>query len=199
VTVIAKPAALDVIVNKQRLLPADYVPTDLVEPKVRFPYTEKLEKRKLRKEAAAALTEMFDAAEQEGIILYAVSGYRSYQTQKSLYASYVKRDGEAAAARYSAKPGTSEHQTGLTMDVSSESNNFQLTQAFGTTKEGKWLAKHSWEYGFIIRYQQETEDITGYMYEPWHIRFIGKPTAKDVFEQSVTLEEYYNLAVPVAG
>lgn len=199
VTVIAKPEALDVLVNKQRLLPADYVPADLVEPKVRFPYTEKLEKRKLRKEAAAALTEMFEAAEQEGIILYAVSGYRSYQTQKSLYASYVKRDGEEAAARYSAKPGTSEHQTGLTMDVSSKSNNFQLTQAFGETKEGKWLAKHSWEYGFIIRYQQETESITGYMYEPWHVRYIGKPTAKDVFEQSVTLEEYYNLAVPVAG
>jgi len=199
ITVIAEPAALDVIVNKQRRLPADYVPADLTEPQVRFPYTEKLEKRKLRKVAANALTEMFQAAEQDGIILYAVSGYRSYQTQKSLYDNYVKRDGEEAASRYSAKPGTSEHQTGLTMDLSSKSNNYQLTQAFGDTKEGKWLAKHSWEYGFIIRYQQETESITGYMYEPWHVRYIGEPTAKDVFDQSVTLEEYYDFAVPVAG
>ncbi|MBC8081562.1 MAG: M15 family metallopeptidase, partial [Gorillibacterium sp.] len=91
------------------------------------------------------------------------------------------------------------HQTGLAMDVSSKSVNYQLTQSFGTTKEGKWLAKHSWEYGFIIRYLQGNEDITGYMYEPWHIRFIGEPVAKEVFEQGVTLEEYYNLAVPAAG
>ncbi|MCL6456409.1 MAG: M15 family metallopeptidase [Gorillibacterium sp.] len=190
---------MQVLVNKKRVLPSNYVPTDLVEPKVRFPYEEKLEKRKMRKEAATALERMFKGAEKDGIILYAVSGYRSYQTQKALYNNYVNKDGEQAASRYSAKPGMSEHQTGLAMDVSSKSANYQLTQSFGTTAEGKWLSKHSWEYGFIIRYLQTTEDITGYMYEPWHVRFIGAAIAREVFEQGVTLEEYYGVAVPVAG
>ncbi|MEO3943907.1 D-alanyl-D-alanine carboxypeptidase family protein [Gorillibacterium sp. CAU 1737] len=197
VTTIAKPAEIAVWVNKTRKLPADYVPTDLVVPNVRFSFSEKLDKRKLRKEAADALEKLFAAADKEGVKLFAVSGYRSYKTQESLFSAYSKRDGEAAAARYSARPGTSEHQTGLAMDVSSASAKYQLTEAFGDTKEGKWLAKHAPDYGFIIRYPKGTEKITGYMYEPWHIRYLGKELAADVTKSGLTLDEYFNEAVPV--
>ncbi|WP_392389017.1 M15 family metallopeptidase [Gorillibacterium timonense] len=185
--------------NKTRKLPADYVPADLVEPNVRFSFSEKLEKRKMRKEAAGALEKLFAGAKKDGVILYAVSGYRSYKTQESLFNAYVKRDGEAEASRYSARAGTSEHQTGLAMDVSSKSVNYQLSEKFGETAEGKWLAKHASEYGFIIRYPKGTEKITGYMYEPWHIRYLGKELAQEVVKQGVTLDEYFNQAIPVTA
>src|SRR5690606_41513241 len=113
VEVIAEPAAIDVLVNKKYALPRDYVPDDLVEPDVPFIFEEKLEKRKLRKEAAEALEALFAAAKEDGKLLAGVSGYRSYATQKSLYNWYVKRDGQEAADRYSARPGHSEHSTGL--------------------------------------------------------------------------------------
>ena len=114
---------------------------------------------------------MFDAAEKEDIILYARSGYRSYDTQVQLFKNYAANHGEEAANKYSARPGESEHQTGLVMDVTSESVNLQITSDFGETKEGKWVKENAHNYGFIIRYPEGKSDITGYVYEPWHLRF----------------------------
>ena len=113
-----------------------------------------------------------------------LSGYRSYDYQKSLYENYVARDGEEAANRYSAKPGTSEHQTGLAFDVG------EMSWTYGETAAGQWLVNHCAEYGFILRYLPGKEDITGYMYEPWHIRYVGVEHAAAIMSQGITLEEY---------
>ncbi len=138
-------------------------------------------------EANAALQKMFHAAKADGIVLEIVSGFRSYDRQSTLYNNYVSRDGVAAADRYSARAGHSEHQTGLAFDLNS------LEESFGETKEGKWLKAHCHEYGFIIRYPKEKEEITGYMYEPWHVRYLGEAVAKSVAESGLCLEEYLNV------
>ena len=138
-------------------------------------------------DAQAALDAMFAAAAEDGIELVVRSGFRSYELQTTIYASYVSRDGQAAADRYSARPGYSEHQTGLAFDL----NSFE--QSFGETPEGKWLAEHSWEYGFVIRYPADKEEITGFMYEPWHVRYFGKDVAKILHENDQTLEEYLGI------
>lgn len=116
-----------------------------------------------------------------------VSGYRDYWSQKAIFERYCDRDGYEEAATYSAKEGHSEHQTGYTMDLDS------LYESYGDTPEGKWLAKNCWKYGFIIRYPKGKEDITGYTYEPWHVRWIGSSTAKLVYDSGLTLEEFLNV------
>ena len=116
-----------------------------------------------------------------------VSGYRSYNRQSTLYSNYVARDGVEAADTYSARAGHSEHQTGLAFDLNS------LEESFGQTREGIWLKEHCWEYGFIIRYPRGKESVTGYMYEPWHVRYLGKSVAKSVFDSGLCLEEYLNV------
>ena len=138
-------------------------------------------------EANSALEKMINAAAEDGITLYIKSAFRSYATQQTLYNNYVARDGVAAADRYSARPGHSEHQTGLAFDLNS------LEQSFGETPEGKWLATHCHEYGFIIRYPEDKESITGYMYEPWHVRYLGVEVAKKVYESGLCLEEYLGI------
>ncbi len=153
------------IVNKSYPLPANYNPG--VNPA-----------------AQSAFNTMQSAAAREGINLYIVSGFRSYSTQRDIYNNYVARDGKAAADRYSARPGHSEHQTGLAFDVNS------LSQSFENTPEGKWLAANCHKYGFIIRFPKGKESITGYMYEPWHIRYLGTSTATSVYNSGLTLEEY---------
>lgn len=178
------------LINKQHALPADYIPSDLVFPDVPFPFVEDLPKKQIRQVAANALEKLFAAAEQEGLDLYAQSGFRSYETQEYLFASYVSNHGEEEANKFSARPGESEHQSGLAMDVTSPQVNFDLVIEFGDTKEGKWLRDHAAEYGFIIRYPKGKEDITGYQYEPWHIRYVGVKTATEIMERDITLEEY---------
>ncbi|MGG4396403.1 M15 family metallopeptidase [Paenibacillus thiaminolyticus] len=179
-----------VVVNKQRYLPDGYEPPDLVEPNVKFSFDEPHEKRHMRKEAAEALEALFAGAEQDGITLNAVSGYRSYQRQQSLFNHYVETQGKEYASRVSAVPGTSEHQTGLAIDVSSPSVGNVLEEVFGDSEEGKWLAEHAHEYGFIIRYPQDGESITGYVYEPWHIRYVGKEAADAIYSEGTTLEQF---------
>lgn len=179
-----------VLVNKRRNLPPDYKPEDLVIPNVRFSFKEKLEKRYLREEAALALEELFAEAEKEGLILYAVSGYRSYNTQKILFENKVNRVGFEAANLLVAYPGQSEHQTGLAMDVSCQRVGFTLEEDFGQTEEGIWLKDNAHRFGFIIRYDKDTTHITGYNYEPWHIRYVGKDAAKVIYEKNITLEEF---------
>ncbi|MFS0823930.1 D-alanyl-D-alanine carboxypeptidase family protein [Bacillus sp. 1P02SD] len=178
------------LVNKEvRVLDESYVPQNLSVPNVAFS-TSVAERKQMVKEAADALEQLFAGASNEGITLHAQSGYRSYGTQNMLYDSYVRAHGEEEASTFSAKPGQSEHQTGLAMDVTSDSVDNQLVQEFGETVEGKWVAEHAAEFGFIIRFQQGKEDITGYMYEPWHLRYVGVEHAKYITEHGLTLEEY---------
>lgn len=193
-SVVTNAKAMTVIVNKQRSLPEGYEPDDLVEPNVPFSFDGPHEKRHMRKEAAEALEKLFAGAKADGIELRAVSGYRSYQRQVSIYNNNVKTKGEEYASRVSAVPGRSEHQTGLAMDVSSPSVGNVLEEVFGTTKEGQWLSEHAAKYGYIIRYLQGEEDVTGYVYEPWHIRYVGMDLAADVVKSGLTLEEYFDEA-----
>ncbi|MCP1357483.1 M15 family metallopeptidase [Aneurinibacillus migulanus] len=194
---ITDPHNVAVMVNKQFSLPENYEPTDLVYPNVRFTFKEKIEKRKMRKEAAEALEKMFAGAEKDGVYLAGVSAYRSHKTQTAVFNRYVKKDGEEKAKTYSAVPGHSEHETGLAIDVSGSDGRCAAEDCFAGTKEAEWLAKHAPEYGFIIRYPEGKESITGYKYEPWHIRYVGTDIAKNIAERNITLEEYFN-AVPVS-
>ena len=137
--------------------------------------------------AAKVFRNMVDAAKKDGITLKSVSPYRSYSTQKSLYNGYVSRSGKAQADTYSARPGHSEHQTGLAVDINcaSTSANFQ------NTKEYAWLIKNCYKYGFILRYPEGKQYLTGYIYEPWHYRYVGVETATKVTQLGITYEEYY--------
>lgn len=152
------------LVNKHHPLPPDYGELDL--------------------QASQALEQLQAAALEAGYDIPTLSAYRSYEYQGTLYNSYVERDGQEAADTYSARAGFSEHQSGLAFDVG------ELDNAYGETSAGKWLYAHCHEFGFILRYPQGKESITGYMYEPWHIRYVGKDIATDIYEKKVTLEEY---------
>lgn len=137
--------------------------------------------------AESAFKKMQSAAASEGLNIYISSGFRSYDYQSGLYERYAQRDGYAAADRYSARPGHSEHQTGLAFDLNS------IDDSFANTKEGKWVAENCHKYGFIIRYPKGKEEITGYMYESWHIRYLGVDMATKVYESGKTLEEYFGI------
>ena len=156
------------IVNKTYSLPKDYNPG-------------------VDATAESAFKKMQSAAAAEGLNIYISSGFRSYDYQSGLYERYAQRDGYAAADRYSARPGHSEHQTGLAFDLNS------IDDSFADTKEGKWVAENCHKYGFIIRYPKGKEDITGYMYESWHIRYLGVDMATKVYESGKTLEEYFDI------
>ncbi|WP_312832092.1 M15 family metallopeptidase [Sedimentibacter saalensis] len=191
VNMVEDPAAIDALVNKKNNLSSTYVPEDLVKLEGIPTVLENPEINQLRETAYIALKDMFQAAaDEEGYELHARSGYRSYGTQKDLYNSYVKNHGQAAADKYSAKPGQSEHQTGLSMDITCAAMNFQLDDTFGNTDEGKWVSENAHRFGFIVRYPKNKEDITGYFYEPWHIRYLGVELATKVYESGLTLEEF---------
>ncbi|GIO29350.1 MULTISPECIES: M15 family metallopeptidase [Paenibacillus] len=187
---VANPTSTDVLVNKQHKLPENYAPDDLVYPNVRFTFKEKIEKRMMRKEAAQALEKLFKAADKDGLPLAGVSAYRSHKRQKAIFEAYVQKDGEEKARTYSAYPGTSEHETGLAIDVTKSDGSCAATGCFAGTPEAKWLAEHAHEFGFIIRYPKGKENITGYSYEPWHLRYVGQPAADDMFKNDLTFEEY---------
>lgn len=192
VKVVAKPESVTVLVNKQFALPEDYEPDDLVYPDVPFVFKEKIDKRMMREEAAKALEQMFAGAEEDDIYLSGVSAYRSHATQKSLFNRYVKKDGEEKARTYSAVPGHSEHETGLAIDVSGSDSKCAAENCFADSEEAKWLSEHAAEYGFIVRYPNGKESITGYQYEPWHLRYVGTKISKVIAEKSITLEEYFD-------
>ena len=157
------------VANKTYSLPANYNPGGLT------------------KECNSAFRNMKNAAAKEGFSLYDSSDFRSYETQQAIYNRYVAKDGKANADRYSARPGYSEHQTGLAIDLNG------VSDSFGETKEGKWVAEHCHEFGFILRYPQGKEAETGYMYEPWHIRYVGLEVAKKIHESGLCLEEFYGI------
>jgi D-alanyl-D-alanine carboxypeptidase len=178
------PASLWVVVNKTRPLnPINYAPSLTA---LTFPGG----KGQMRPEAAAGLQQMFaDYTTQTGARLTVVSPYRSYSTQVSTYNGWVARLGKAQADRQSARPGYSEHQTGLAVDI-----NTAVSQAFGTTPAGQWLAANSWKYGFIVRYTDGQEPVTGYEYEPWHFRYVGVALATELHTTGIpTLEQFFGL------
>lgn len=158
------------IVNKTYTVPQSYNPGALTA------------------ECKKAFNEMKSAADELGLYLTVCSGFRSYETQKGLYEKYCKKDGKELADTYSARPGHSEHQTGLAIDVNS------VKQSFANTPEGKWLKENCHKYGFILRYTEDKQSKTGYSYEPWHIRYVGKAAAKDIYESGLCLEEYLGIS-----
>lgn len=174
---------LAVLVNKYHKLSNDYVPSDL--EKINSKYQWLGRSNELRKDAREAFEKMCEAATKDNIYIYAGSGYRSYQTQLYLYNTYVKRDGFKAAETYSARASYSEHQTGLAMDIANKSGFISKND-----KEYNWLVKNSYKYGFILRYPEGKENITGYMYEEWHYRYLGTTLAKEVYDSGLTYDEY---------
>ena len=184
-----KEKGLFVLVNKQNSVDRSYVPDDLEGIKY-YAADRTASARFMKSEAAAAFHELAEAAMEEGHKIVITTAYRSYDFQSTLYNNYVANYGQAEADTFSAKPGTSEHQTGLATDVSSPSVNYQLTSDYINTPEGTWLNDNAHKFGFIIRYQKDKESITGYIYEPWHIRYVGKTAAKEIYEQGLALEEY---------
>lgn len=186
---LAEPTALGqylVLVNHEYTLSSDYEPDDLIKPSVRNDSGAIL----MREEAAHALEDLFASADADGMHLIATSGYRSYDTQELIYKRKIKNTGSVEKANLLvAIPGTSEHQLGLAMDLKCKTVQ-NLHPSFANSKEGQWIAEHAHEFGFIIRYKKEWTDITGYSYEPWHIRYVGKEHAQIIHELDIPLEEY---------
>lgn len=162
------------IVNKQIELPKTFNPGE-------------------NQNAKSALQTLLKDANQEGHELSMASGYRSYELQEQLFNGYVERDGKAKTMTYSAPPGHSEHQSGLAFDIVSENTDTNFTEAFGKTEAGQWIERHASDYGFIIRYPKGKSDITGYQYEPWHLRYVGQSVAQKIKYDKTTLEEYLGL------
>lgn len=186
------PTSLWVIANKQRPLPYNYRPS-LTIPHIRLQQSLAAESMQVSSVAAPDLERMFQSMQHAGLQPVLVSGFRSAPTQKQLYENYVAQYGQAEADRFSARPGTSEHQTGLAIDVGRVGDTCTLDACFGTTAEGLWLAAHAHEYGFIVRYPDGKEHITGYKYEPWHLRYVGGELATTLFSSGKTMEEHFNL------
>lgn len=161
------------VVNKAIPLPADYNPG-------------------LQQEVIDAYSRMFADGAERGLDFTLVSDFRTYDYQAGLYNNYVARDGQEEADKFSARPGHSEHQTGLAIDVGSADSATTLSVKFGDTPEYQWMKDVAHEYGFIIRYLEGKEDITGYQYEPWHLRYVGDE-AEAIYESGLTLEEYLGI------
>lgn len=171
------------LINREHPLDKDYIPPHLVDIGLPFDAMPNDPKRLLEEKAALAALELISRGHQEGISLYGISGYRSYSRQQELF----------TGTPYVAAPGTSEHQSGLALDVSCPAVSMELTEEFAETKEGIWLQKHAPIYGFILRYPKNKEHITGVPYEPWHIRYVTRPLASCLALTGLTLEEYYSI------
>ncbi len=169
--------------DKQHRLPADCEPPDLVE----LPATVSVGTQYLRAEAARALLALFDAAARDGHALVVNSAYRSYQVQVETYSYWVRLYGQEQADRTSARPGHSEHQLGTAADVGARG---LFLEDFIGTPEAAWLAENAWKHGFVVSYPEGKEHITGYAYEPWHIRFVGRDVAAEVHRSGLTLREF---------
>ena len=182
------------MVNKGRQLPSDYIPNDLANPSIKLKGGTSDPNMTIRREASDALKQMNDNINSElGSGFALTSGYRSFQTQASLYASYLKAFGRYYADATSAHAGHSEHQTGFAVDVEPVNGKCSLDKCFAETPEGKWLASNGYKYGFVIRYQKDTTAQTGYDFEPWHIRYVGVDLATQLQKNSTTLEQFFGL------
>lgn len=183
-----------VLVNKDNGLEKDNYIKEFKIPNVEFISNGDPNVRKMEIEAAQALENLFNAAIKDNIILLGVSGYRDYSYQEKLYNDKVDRSGKEEADKYVAQAGESEHQTGLAMDLLSDEYR-TLDEGFKNTKAYKWIIENSYKYGFILRYPEGKEEVTGYAYEPWHIRYVGDRVAKEISSKGITLEEYLNVSI----
>ncbi len=172
--------------NKFYKLPDGYEPEDLVTMKNKYYYGEA---QVVKEEVYDAFIDMWNAANEEGIYLIVNSSYRSFDIQNELYTEYKDNYGTKEADSVASRPGYSEHQTGLSVDIFSKDNT--STKTFKDSNAYNWLVNHSYEYGFILRYPQDKENITGYEFEPWHYRYVGKKIAKEIKTKNITYEEYY--------
>jgi D-alanyl-D-alanine carboxypeptidase len=185
------PSSIWVVVNKTRSLnPANYAPTDLVYPAVTY-----VNRQPMRAEVANALVAMFAAGASESQLQFSVqSAYRSFAAQTSVYDQIVDTKGQAQADTTSARPGHSEHQTGLAVDISALPASCSLQTCFANTPQGKWLAANAWKYGFVLRYPADKVAVTGYSFEPWHYRYVGIALSTELHNTGVeTLEEFFAL------
>lgn len=175
-----------VLANRETLIAADYVPYHLVS----LPVRGTVRGMQLRQEAAEAIKQMFDAAERDGLTLYVKSAYRNYQTQKTMYENRLEKynvdDGVVAY------PGSSDHQTGLAVDILNYAWTRQtgMRPEFSQTEEAKWLEANCARFGFILRYMEDKSDVTGIIFEPWHFRYVGKEAAAYIMEKHLSLEEF---------
>ncbi|WP_308287720.1 M15 family metallopeptidase [Cryobacterium sp. 1639] len=192
------PNSIWVVVDKLRPLnPTDYAPADLVDVPVPFANPPRL-----RQEASDAVVSLFATFTAEtGLALQSQSAYRSFDAQTRVYTGDVAALGQAGADLSTARPGTSEHQTGLTIDISAQPGQCSLSACFGDTPHGQWLAENAWRFGFLLRYPADKTAITGYEFEPWHYRYIGIDLATEMRETGVTtLEEFFGIpAAPSYG
>jgi len=182
-----------ILINNEHLLPSDYVPEELVE--IHEPMGSKLDKtyiNRLNIKAYQAFKEMQKDALKEGYEIFIDSSYRTYEYQEKIFNKTVLEKGLEHALRFIAKPGGSEHQTGLAIDVIFRRNNQMIEEQNENDPEIRWLFSNSYKYGFILRYPKGKEKITGFNFEPWHFRFVDKKLAKKIFTDNITLEEYYN-------
>ncbi|MGM9975242.1 MAG: M15 family metallopeptidase [Clostridiaceae bacterium] len=173
------------LVNDSYVLDKKYKPGSLRKVNIDFVGNISSEEKYLTEAAAEAVEEMFAKAQKEGIILVGSSGYRSYKSQKDIYLRDLAAKGEEYVSAYVAVPGSSEHQTGLAIDITNEAS--WMT---GESTEARWLRDNCHLFGFILRYPEGKEHITGKSYEPWHLRYVGKEAAEEIYAQGITLEEY---------
>ena len=181
-----------ILVNRTHRLPRKAIPQTLVEPEIIFDAPVGDRKRLLAASAAKGVEALFARGKEEGIYLCGVSGYRSYERQEELYQKKLREQPKEneGSVHWIAPPGASEHQIGLALDIVCN-DYMSLDEGFGDTKAGKWLATNSCRFGFILRYPEGKENITGIEYEPWHFRYVGKAAATVIMEQGISLEEFW--------
>lgn len=180
---VSKPSAINVLCNKYNSI-SSYTPSDLVN----ISQSNSIKSLQLRSEAAQAFEKMCDDARAQGYTIKGASAYRSYSYQTTLYNNYKNRDGQQNADTYSARAGHSEHQTGLAIDVQGSSGTYS---SFANTKESKWVNENAHKYGYIVRYTDSKQNITGYIPEAWHLRYLGVDLATKVKESGFSFDEYY--------
>lgn len=179
-----------VVVNKRRPLPADFSPEDLEPVAVPFEGDEP----RLRSQVAHAVESLFAAFTAEtGLEMRSNSAYRSRTAQQAEYAAFAQSTGDAAVDETTARPGYSEHQTGLAIDIGAVDSGCDARACFAETKQSHWLATNAWRFGFILRYPKGQKSVTGYAYEPWHIRYVGRGLAKKIHGHYSSLEAYFDL------
>lgn len=172
------------LVNKFNYLDENYAPDDIVKVSMQFAYGD----NEIKKEVYEKFRSMYNDAKKEGLYLIITSSYRDYNFQKELWDSYANQKGDEWADSVSARAGYSEHQTGYTLDIVTYKANMS---SFEKTDEFKWLQNNAYKYGFILRYPKDKEDITGYSYESWHYRYVGKDVATKIKKLGITFDEYY--------
>lgn len=186
---ITNPENILTLVKKGFYFSNNYEPSDLVETS-KMPIADDCQNRMIRKEVADALDQMYSDAKLEGLDLVFNSGYRSFEMQTKTYKENESKYGGQYAAEYVAAPGASEHQSGLGVDLTSQSVVDKTRITFGDTEEYQWVIKNCANYGFIVRFETGTADITGIAHEPWHLRYVGTEVAKEIKEKGITFEEY---------